>query len=124
VLVASLSVVAGAAAAHLPTGWASPALPALVAVALVASALSGAVNNLPASAVLSTLLGSNPAVAGAALAGLSAGSLATPHGSVATTLAFERAGAGGAIVARAYLRLWVPTAAAAAAIAATAIWAL
>ena len=124
-LVASLTVVAGAVAAPLvATGWAPTSLVALVAVALAASALSGAVNNLPASAVLSTLL-ANPAVAGAALAGLSAGSLATPHGSVATVLALERAGAASETAGFAgYLRLWLPTAAGAAAIAAAAIWAL
>ena len=124
-VVASLTVLAGAAAAPLvATGWASSSLPALVAVALVASALSGLVNNLPASAVLSTLLGSHPAVAGAALAGLSAGSLATPHGSVATVLALERAAPAGGGVAAGYLRLWLPTATVAAALAAGVVWAL
>ena len=126
VTVAALTVLAGAAAAPLAAGGpASASLPALLAVALVASALAGAVNNLPASAVLASLLGAHPAVAGAALAGLSAGSLATPHGSVATALALERAApAAGPVAAGAYLRLWAPTAAAAAAVAAAAIWAL
>lgn len=121
-VVAALTVLAGAAAAPLASGgWAAASLPALLAVALAASALSGAVNNLPAGAVLATMLGGQPAVAGAALAGLSAGSLATPHGSVATALALERAGGAGA---GGYLRLWLPTAAAAAAVAAAVVWAL
>src|SRR5205807_5991002 len=65
---------------------------ALVAVAMVAASIAATINNLPASAVLAGLLGARGDTAYAALAGLSVGALATPHGSVATMIAFDRAG--------------------------------
>ena len=80
-----------------------------LAVAALAAAVAAAVNNLPASAAVAAAL-SGPAVY-AALAGVSVGALATEHGSVATLLAGELAGA------RAYERRLVPVVAAALAVA-------
>ena len=114
VLVGSL---AGTLAIPVPT---ATSLGALVLLALVASAVAGAVNNLPASVVLSGILGSQSLPACAALTGLSVGSLATPHGSVATILAVE--GAGGTGAAAGHLRLWLPAAAVATAVAVGALW--
>ena len=114
VLVGSL---AGTLAIPVPT---ATSLGALVLLALVASAVAGAVNNLPASVVLSGILGSHSLPACAALTGLSVGSLATPHGSVATILAVEGAGETG--TAAGHLRLWLPAAALATAIAVGALW--
>jgi Na+/H+ antiporter NhaD/arsenite permease-like protein len=91
---------------------------ALVALALGAGLLAAAVNNLPASVALGGLLGAATLPAFAALVGLSVGALATPHGSAATMIAFDRAGE--RPDRRRYLWLWVPTAALATA-AATAI---
>jgi arsenical pump membrane protein len=92
---------------------------AVVAVALGVGALAGAVNNLPASVALAGLLGTPGVTAYAALAGLSVGALATPRGSVATLIAFQRAG-----TPRGYVLSLVPTAAAATALAASAVWLL
>jgi di/tricarboxylate transporter len=80
--------------------------------------LAALVNNLPASVALGSVLGASPLPAFAALVGLSVGALATPHGSAATMIAFDRAGE--RPDRRRYLSLWVPTAALATA-AATAI---
>jgi Na+/H+ antiporter NhaD/arsenite permease-like protein len=84
---------------HLPTLRAQGIAPALV-VASATAVAAAVVNNLPASAVIAALL-AGPA-AYAALAGVSIGALATEHGSVATLLAGELAGA------RAYERRLVP----------------
>ena len=62
-----------------------------LAVAAVTAVAAAAVNNLPASAAVAAAL-TGPA-AYAALAGVSVGALATEHGSVATLLAGELAGA-------------------------------
>lgn len=91
---------------HLPSAGGS--LAALTALSLVAALLAGLANNLPASIVLSGLLGSRGLGPYAALSGLSVGALATPHGSVATAIAFDRAGSG--LDTGAYLRLWLPAA--------------
>jgi hypothetical protein len=69
---------------------------------------------------MSGILGSHALPACAALTGLSVGSLATPHGSVATILAVEGAGETG--TAAGHLRLWVPAAAVATAVAVGALW--
>ncbi len=89
----------------LPTGG---SVSALVALALAAGLLAALANNLPASVAVGSVLGAAQLPAFAALAGLSVGALATPHGSAATMLAFDRAGER---VARGrYLKLWLPTA--------------
>lgn len=93
-----------------PTPELSPAL--LVAVALGAAAVAGVANNLPATVALAGLLGAAPIPAYAALTGLSVGALATPQGSVATLIAFQRAG-DDAPPTRDYLKLWLPGATAA-----------
>jgi len=82
-------------------------LPGLMAVALGTAALASLANNLPASAAVAALVapGSAPY---AALLGLSAGALATPHGSVATIASLELAGERPAWVGR-----WLPAALAA-----------
>jgi Na+/H+ antiporter NhaD/arsenite permease-like protein len=67
------------------------ALGSLIVVALACSTLAALANNLPASALVAVSVGAGPA-AYAALAGLSIGALATPHGSVATLLAYDLAG--------------------------------
>jgi arsenical pump membrane protein len=85
-------------------------LEALVAVALAAAACAGAANNLPASIVVGSALGSRGLVPYAALAGLSVGALVTPHGSVATLIAFDRAGCRAELHTWRYLRLWLPVA--------------
>jgi Na+/H+ antiporter NhaD/arsenite permease-like protein len=63
----------------------------LLAIALGAAGLSAVANNLPVSAAVATFLTGGPG-AYAALIGLSAGALATPHGSVATMIARDVAG--------------------------------
>jgi len=121
VQVAALVVLVGSLAATLAIPVpAATSLGALILLALVASAIAGAVNNLPASVVLSGILGSHSLPACAALTGLSVGSLATPHGSVATILAVEGAGETGTPAA--HLRLWLPAAAVATAVAVGALW--
>ena len=63
-----------------------------MALALAAAAVAAIANNLPATLAFASLLGAAPLPAYAALTGLSVGALATPRGSVATLIAFERAG--------------------------------
>lgn len=120
----TVTVTAGAlAAAATAIGVTRLRLPpgplAVIAVALAVGALAAAVNNLPASAVLGGLL-AGPA-GYAAIVGLSAGSLATRHGSVATVLALEGAGAAGEAARHGYVRRWLPVAAAATVAAAAAV---
>jgi arsenical pump membrane protein len=123
VQVAALVVLVGSLAGTLSIPVpAATSLGALILLALVASAIAGAVNNLPASVVLSGILGSHSLPACAALTGLSVGSLATPHGSVATILAVEGAGECGTTAG--HLRLWLPAAATATAVAVGALWLL
>ena len=69
------------------------ALPGLVAVALATGAASALANNLPVSICAASLLSAGPS-AYAALIGLGVGSLATPHGSLATLIAVDAAGEG------------------------------
>jgi arsenical pump membrane protein len=95
---------------------------ALVAVSLGAAALSNVANNLPASVAVAGLLGPRALPAYAALAGLSVGALATRHGSVATTIAFDRAGPEARLGSRRYLGLMAPAALAATAGAAISLW--
>lgn len=121
VQVAALVVLVGSLAGTLSIpAPAATSLGALILLALVASAIAGAVNNLPASVVLSGILGSHSLPACAALTGLSVGSLATPHGSVATILAVEGADETGTVAG--HLRLWLPAAAVATAVAIGALW--
>lgn len=80
----------------------------LVLFALAAGLLAALANNLPASVALGSVLGTAQLPAFAALAGLSVGALATPHGSAATMLAFDRAGE--RVSRGRYLKLWLPTA--------------
>jgi arsenical pump membrane protein len=72
------------------TAHVSGALPALLGVAGAVGVASAVANNLPVSAWVTTILAGPAAYAGAA--GLAIGSLATPHGSVATLIANELAG--------------------------------
>lgn len=100
-----------------------PSLVPLIAVALAAACAASALNNLPASVVLARFLGGQPLAAYAALAGLSVGALATPQGSVATMIAFDRAdeeppGIGS------YVRLWGPLALTGTAVAVASLWLL
>jgi arsenical pump membrane protein len=92
-------------ALSLPAG----SLLALLAVAGLTALLSGLTNNLPASAAVAAAMGSGLAPY-AALLGLSAGALVTPHGSVATIASLELTEA--QVPAR-WLRTWVPAVAAA-----------
>lgn len=101
----------------------SPSLVALIAVALAAACAASVLNNLPASVVLARFLGGQPLAAYATLAGLCVGALATPQGSVATLIAFDRAheeppGIGG------YVRVWGPLAVAGTAVAVASLWLL
>ena len=54
--------------------------------------------------------------------GLSIGSLATPHGSVATLMAFDRAGSARDRARAGYVRVWLPVGLAATAAATFTIW--
>ena len=111
---------AAAAAAIGVTRLRLPAGPlAVIAVALAVGALAAVVNNLPAGAALGGLV-AGPA-GYAAVVGLSAGSLATRHGSVATLLALDGAGPAGQDARRGYVRRWLPVAAAATVAAAAAV---
>lgn len=93
---------------HAPL-FTGPSLAALVVLSLTASATASSINNLPASVVFATMLGTRGLPAYATLAGLSVGALATPHGSVATLIAFDRAGAAADQLATSrYLTLWIP----------------
>jgi arsenical pump membrane protein len=67
------------------------ALPSLVAIAVGIGAASALANNLPVSVCAAGLLSAGPS-AYAALIGLGVGSLATPHGSLATLIAADLAG--------------------------------
>jgi len=98
----------------LPAG----SLLALLAIAGLAALLSGLANNLPAAAAVAAAMGPGAAPY-AALLGLSAGALVTPHGSVATIASLELAGA--ATPPR-WLRTWVPAAALALAAGTALLW--
>ncbi len=107
---------------HLPRLTAA-SLAALVLLSLAAALVASAANNLPASVVFASVLGSSPLPAFAALAGLSVGALATPHGSVATMIAFDRAGPGAEGLGDAsFLKLWAPSALAATVAATALLW--
>jgi Na+/H+ antiporter NhaD/arsenite permease-like protein len=67
------------------------ALPGLLLVASAVAAASALANNLPVSVSAAGLLASGPP-AYAAVVGLAVGSVATPHGSVATLIASQLAG--------------------------------
>jgi Na+/H+ antiporter NhaD/arsenite permease-like protein len=90
----------------------------LLAVAGISALLSGLANNLPASAAVASAMGSGAAPY-AALLGLSAGALVTPHGSVATIASLELAGT--APPAR-WLRTWTPAVAVAVAAGTALVW--
>lgn len=126
VQVAALVVLFGSLAGslHVPT-WTAASLGALVALGLLAGAIASVVNNLPASIVLTGVVAAGGLSPYAALVGLSVGALATPHGSVATLIAFDRAvePINGERSLR-YLGLWVPVAALATAGAVAAMWVL
>jgi Na+/H+ antiporter NhaD/arsenite permease-like protein len=88
--VGALVVVTGAL--HLSVAAAPQvALPGLLAVACAVAAASALANNLPVSVSAAGLLASGPS-AYAAVVGLAVGSVATPHGSVATLIASQLAG--------------------------------
>lgn len=78
----------------------------LILAALGVAAVASLVNNLPASVLVAGILAGSPVTAYAALIGLAPGSLATPHGSVATMLALDRAGSEPGIAR--YARRWLP----------------
>lgn len=77
----------------------------IVLIAVGAGVIACVANNLPASALLASLLGSPGLPAYAVMTGLSVGALATPRGSVATLIVREgtpgRASAG-------HLSFWLP----------------
>jgi arsenical pump membrane protein len=94
--IASLLVVLSSVRSGLGLGGfvlGSPTLAGLGAVAAAVTLGAALANNLPASAAVASLLGAGPA-SYAALLGLSAGALATPHGSVATLVSLEMAPTG------------------------------
>ena len=91
VQVGGLVIVFHALALSTPAG-ARPGLPGLLAVAGVVGAASEIANNLPISVDAAAMLAGPSAYA--AGAGLAIGSLATPHGSLATLIAAEAAGEG------------------------------
>jgi Na+/H+ antiporter NhaD/arsenite permease-like protein len=98
-------------------------LAALVVLSLAAAATASAANNLPASVVFSSILGSHSLPAYAALAGLSVGALATPHGSVATMIAFDRVAQRACELDSAgFSKLWLPTALLATGAATACLW--
>lgn len=83
-------------------GIASPTLGGLGLVAGAVTLGAALANNLPASAAVAALLTAGPG-SYAALLGLSAGALATPHGSVATLVSLDMSScSGGAGLARAW----------------------
>jgi arsenical pump membrane protein len=88
--VGALVVVTGALhlSVHAPP---QVALPGLLLVAGAVAAASALANNLPVSVSAAELLASGPS-AYAAVVGLAVGSVATPHGSVATLIASQLAG--------------------------------
>lgn len=88
--VGALVVVTGALHLSVPTPP-QLALPGLLLVASAVAAASALANNLPVSVSAAGLLASGPP-AYAAVVGLAVGSVATPHGSVATLIASQLAG--------------------------------
>jgi Na+/H+ antiporter NhaD/arsenite permease-like protein len=88
--VAALVVAVGALGLA-PPAPAQLALPGLLLVATAVAAASALANNLPVSVSAASLLASGPP-AYAAVVGLAVGSMATPHGSVATLIATDIAG--------------------------------
>jgi len=105
------------------TGPGHGSLAALLAMTGIVATAAALANNLPTSVVVSGLLASRGAPAYAALTGMSVGALATPHGSVATMIAFEQAERIPPAVAS-YLRFWLPTTALATLAATSLIWLL
>jgi arsenical pump membrane protein len=88
--VAALVVAIGALGIA-PPAPATLALPGLLVVAAAVAAASALANNLPVSVSAASLLASGPSAYAAAV-GLAVGSMATPHGSVATIIAAQIAG--------------------------------
>src|SRR5262249_52428793 len=87
-----IALVVGAGAPGPPPPAPSPlALPGLLLVAAAVAAASAVANNLPVSVSAVSLLASGPPAYAAAV-GLAVGSVATPHGSVATLIASQIAG--------------------------------
>jgi len=84
-------VVAVGALGIAPPAPAQLALPGLLLVAAAVAAASAVANNLPVSVSAASLLASGPPAYAAAV-GLAVGSVATPHGSVATLIASQIAG--------------------------------
>ena len=101
-----------------PVSLPAESLLALLAIAGLTALLSGLANNLPASAAVAAAMGPGMAPY-AALLGLSAGALVTPHGSVATIASLELADA--APPPR-WLRTWLPAAAVALAAGTALLW--
>jgi arsenical pump membrane protein len=90
-------------------GLTSPTLAGLALVAAAVTLGAALANNLPASAAVAALLSAGPG-SYAALLGLSAGALATPHGSVATLVSL---GMSPAAAERGLARAWAAAALAA-----------
>jgi Na+/H+ antiporter NhaD/arsenite permease-like protein len=112
-------VVAVGALGIAPPAPAQLALPGLLLVAAAVAAASAVANNLPVSVSAASLLASGPPAYAAAV-GLAVGSVATPHGSVATLIASQLAGD----EAPPLRARWLATLAAAGVLAATALlWA-
>lgn len=116
--VGGLVIVLDALALHAPSGSA-PGLTGLLGVAAVVGAASAIANNLPVSVSAAAVLAGHSAYA--ATIGLALGSLATPHGSVATLLASRLAGSSAPALR---VRWLAPLAAAALALATLLLWAL
>jgi arsenical pump membrane protein len=95
-------------------------LTTLLVAAGAAALLSAVLNNLPAGVALAGVLGGAGPAAYGVLAGLSVGALATPHGSVATLIAFERGGG----APRRAIRTIFPAAVAGTVLATTTLWLL
>lgn len=88
--VAALVVAVGALGLT-PPAPSQLAFPGLLVVATAVAAASALANNLPVSVSAASLLASGPPAYAAAV-GLAVGSMATPHGSVATLMAAQIAG--------------------------------
>jgi arsenical pump membrane protein len=105
--VGGLVVVIDALALHGPAS-STLGLPGMLAVAALVGAAAAVANNLPVGVAAAALLAGPSAYA--ATIGLAIGPLATPHGSVATLIASDRAGAHAPAIP---MRLFAPLAAAA-----------
>jgi Na+/H+ antiporter NhaD/arsenite permease-like protein len=124
VQVAALVIIVSAFSGSLSfSGSTASSLAPLVVIALAACAAASAANNLPASIVFASAFSSRGLATYASLVGLSVGALGTPHGSVATLIAFDRARRSREVPGTSpYVRLWLPAATVATVAATVAVW--